>query len=272
MKNERIEFLDAATRVSIVMADVTDAAGTLVSNHLAGPTAARYLAEALAGVALLGAETSLPDETVTWRCDAAGASPLGGFLVEATAAGTLRGYTRKKILQDFDGISTPSDKEVLGDECTFETIRSTPGSILSSGSVAVKSLRFGTLAAGLDAYFANSLQRRVKTAILANADDDCRILAARAVLVEAMPDSSAELPELKSGMLAASDRTILRKLGFGNAEKRKTTALSFACRCSAERAKATLAAIPAAERATLPPTLDITCHMCGKTWTVPVGG
>ena len=29
-----------------------------------------------------------------------------------------------------------------------------------------------------------------------------------------------------------------------------------------------VAAIPPDERAALPPTLDITCHMCGRTWTV----
>lgn len=248
------------------MADVTDAAQTLASAHLTGPAATRYLAEALAGVALLGAETSLDDETVSWRSDAPG--PLGGFLVEATATGTLRGYTRKKILQDFDGIHTPSDTEALGEGATFEIIRSIPGKILSSGSVAVKTVRSGTLAAALDEYFRVSLQRRIKTAILANADDDCRVLAARAVLVEAMPDSTCELPSLKSSMIAASPRTILKKLGIPNAVKRKSTPLSFACRCSAERAAATLAAIPEAERANLPPTLDITCHMCGKTWTV----
>ena len=36
----------------------------------------------------------------------------------------------------------------------------------------------------------------------------------------------------------------------------------------AERAAAMVAAIPPDERAALPPTLDITCHMCGRTWTV----
>ena len=28
-------------------------------------------------------------------------------------------------------------------------------------------------------------------------------------------------------------------------------------------------AIPPEERKSLPPTLDVTCHMCGRTWTVP---
>ena len=32
--------------------------------------------------------------------------------------------------------------------------------------------------------------------------------------------------------------------------------------------EAMLAALPESERAALPPQLDITCHLCGRTWTV----
>ena len=40
-------------------------------------------------------------------------------------------------------------------------------------------------------------------------------------------------------------------------------------RCSPERAAAILAALPEAERASLPPVVDVTCHMCGRTCLVP---
>lgn len=63
-------------------------------------------------------------------------------------------------------------------------------------------------------------------------------------------------------------RTVLKKLGLGNAELRGGKELSFACRCSAERAQATLAALSAADREGLPEAVDVTCHMCGRTWTV----
>ena len=33
-----------------------------------------------------------------------------------------------------------------------------------------------------------------------------------------------------------------------------------------------LAALDEKERATLPPTIDITCHMCGRTFEVKVNG
>ena len=288
MTDERIQILDPATKLSVVLCDCTAAAGALARAHLSGPTASHYLAQALAGVTLLGAETSQDEETVTFRLDCPG--PLGGFLVEATAAGTLRGYTKQKILNDFDGLGAPKDAQVLGESGTFEIIRSVPGTILASGAVAVGSPvvgsprrgdRSGTFVAqGLDAFFAQSLQRRVRTAVAAVAGDDGVPVYARGALVECPPDGDAAAFEqvaaaFESGAaqkaLAAasvSPRTLLKKLGLPQAELRGTDPISFACRCSAARAEAMLAALPEAERAALPPQLDITCHLCGRTWTV----
>ena len=277
MKDELIEILDPASKIAVLGVDCTTAAGQLARGHLSGPTAARYLAQALAGVALLGAETSQEEETVTFRLDCPG--PLEGFLVECTAAGTLRGYTKKKILNDFDGMGTPKDVKVLGETGTFEIIRSVPGMILSSGTVATAWTK-GAVAAGLDAFFDQSLQRRVRTAVAAAANDDGVPVYARGLLAECAPDGDATVFEqvaevFASGAAAkalavgaAAPRTLLKKLGLPHAEIRKTSPLSYACRCSAERAAAMLAAIPPDERATLPPTLDITCHMCGRTWTI----
>ena len=76
------------------------------------------------------------------------------------------------------------------------------------------------------------------------------------------------LGKSRSGALAVASRNILGKLGLKSAELRKTTPLSFACRCSPDRATAMLAALSPEERAALPPTIDITCHMCGRTFTV----
>ena len=283
MNDERIQALDPATKIAVVLCDCTAAAGALARGHLSGPTASYYLAEALAGVALLGAETSQDEEAVTFRLDCPG--PLGGFLVEATAAGTLRGYTKQKILNDFDGLGSPKDAKVLGETGTFEIIRSIPGAILASGAVAVAAPRRGVrsetfVAQGLDAFFAQSLQRRVRTAVAAAAGDDGVPVYARGALVECPPDGDAAAFErvaaaFESGAaqkaLAAasvSPRTLLKKLGLPQAELRRTDPISFACRCSAARAEAMLAALPEAERAALPPQLDITCHLCGRTWTV----
>lgn len=280
MKDERIEALDGASKLSVQLVDCTTAAGQLARGHLSGPVAAVYLAEALAGVALLGGETAQEEETVTFRLDA-NESALGGFLVEATAAGTLRGYTKRKILADFDGMGVAKDRDILGASGVFEVIRSVPGKILSSGAVAhAFSSSSGFVAQGLEAYFSQSLQRRVVVALAAAAGDDGVAHFARGLLVECPPDGSVEAFEAVAAHFAsgeavkaiamehASLRTVLKKIGLPHAEKRCDRQLAFACRCSAERAQALLAALSPEERDTLPDTIDITCHMCGRMWSV----
>jgi len=260
MQDTREEWYDAENKVAVTFVDVTSAAQALARGHLTGPTAAHYLTEALASAALLGAEMSESDETLIlqMKCD----GPLGGYNVECTAAGTLRGYTEKKLLDDFDGIGRPDDRKVLG-ATQLQVTRSVPGRILSQG-----------ISTSLDGYLAGSLQRKACIRVEAAVNDEVEILEARGIMVEDMPDAKGELrccrlSELKS--LAVSSRNLLKSLGLEKAELRKTTPLAFACRCSPDRAIAMLSALDAKERAELPPTIDITCHMCGRTFSISTG-
>ncbi len=259
MKDCREEWFDAEKKVAVTIVDVTSAAQELARGHLAGPTAAHYLTEALASVALLGGEMSEKDETVILQAKCSG--PLGGYNVECTAAGTLRGYTEKKVLDGFDGLGKPKDRMVLGDQ-QIQVTRSIPGRILSQG-----------ISTSLDGYFAGSLQRKACLKVEAAVSDEVEILEARGVLVEDLPDAKGPMvccktDELKS--LAVASRNVLKQLGLDKAELKRTTPLKFACRCSPDRAVAMLAALSEEERKSLPPTIDITCHMCGKTFTVKV--
>ena len=275
MKDCREEWYDKDAKVAVTIVDVTGAAQELARGHLAGPTAAHYLTEALASVALLGAEMSEKNETVILQAKCSG--PLGGYNVECTAAGTLRGYTEKKVLEDFDGLGKPDARKVVG-EAQIQVTRSVPGRILSQG-----------ISTSVDGYLAGSLQRKACIRTEVAVSDEVEVLEARGIMVEALPDSKIGSlgPEGSRGSegtvkdpllplldtkdpirLSVASRNILKQLGLENAELRKTTPLKFACRCSPDRAIAMLAALGEEERKALPPTIDITCHMCGKTFTV----
>lgn len=254
MKNCREEWYDPERKVAVTIVDVTEAAQALARGHLCGPTSAYYLTKALAAVSLLGAETSEKDETVILQMKCSG--PLGGFNVECTSEGTLRGYTEKKILDAFDGLGTPKDKMVLGDK-QIQITRSVPGRILSQG-----------IAATLDGYLVGSLQRKACIYLEAAVNDEVEILEARGVLVESLPDSKAMVSAFIPEKMSVASRNILTQMGLPRAELRKTTPLTFACRCSPDRAIAMLGALSDEEKKELPPTLDITCHMCGKIFTV----
>ena len=257
MKDCREEWYDKDAKVAVTIVDVTSAAQELARGHLAGPTSTYFLTEALASVALLGSEMSEKDETVILQMKCKG--PLGGVNVECTSEGTLRGYAEKKILDEFDGMGKPDARKVIG-EAQYQVTRSVPGRILSQG-----------ISTSIDGYLAGSLQRKACIRTEVAVSDDVEILEARGIMIEDMPDAKGELKcchvtDPKS--LSVASRNILKQLGLENAELRKTTPLKFACRCSSDRALAMLAALSEAERAALPPTIDITCHMCGKTFTV----
>ena len=158
MKDVREEWFDAEKKVRVVFADVTSAAQYLANGHLCGPVAAHYLAKGLAAAALLAAETESPEETVSVQMKCKG--PLGGMNVECTGEGGLRGYTEKKILDDFDGMGTPKDAAVIGAK-RIQVTRSLPGKILSQG-----------IAGSLDGYLSESLQRKAVIRLEATVTDE----------------------------------------------------------------------------------------------------
>lgn len=261
-KDTRETWFDAQAKVCVTVADATGAAQALAMGHLAGRTSAYFLAKSLAAAALLAAETSEEDETLSIQMKCSG--PLGGFNVECSADGALRGYTEKKILDDFDTDAEPDAAKAVGEK-RLQVTRSVPGRIISQG-----------VSASLDGYLAGSLQRRARIFLEAATGESGEILEARGVMVEAMPDGDWPIslaenvlpPEKRAGALAVSPRTILKRLGLAHAERRAVDTLRFECKCSAERAAAIVAAMPQDERESLPAKIGVTCHMCGKTFMV----
>jgi redox-regulated HSP33 family molecular chaperone len=136
-----------------------------------------------------------------------------------------------------------------------------PGRIISQG-----------ISNSLDGYLAGSLQRKAVIHLESAVSDEVEILEARGIMVEELPDGKdTGVLGLKLEKLARASRTILRELGLDKAELKKTSPLQFACRCSPDRAVAMLGALSAEELKDLPAKIDITCHMCGRTFTVATG-
>ena len=250
----------------IVQAECAKAARDLSASHLSGPAASAALAEGLVAVALLSADLGTPEEAVTLhiQCD----GPLGSMLVEATYEGTLRGYPAKKILNDLDaeacGAASASRLRdaPFGASGTATVMASLPGKVLAQSSIRI--MQAPRPERALAAYYAEGAQREVKVSIEVALDGEGRIATARGALIERMPDSdAAEFTRLAS--------EISEGLTSARPQNATTRPLRFACRCSHEKVLATLAALPADERAALiaqDHPIDIYCHMCGKCHTI----
>jgi molecular chaperone Hsp33 len=274
--DSRMAAFSPSAKIRVVLAEVTDSARELERSHLCGPTAGLIQAEALAGVALLGADLSEADETVTFRMRVSG--PLEGFLVEAAADGGLRGYTNVKVLNEMDAAEELDTSAALGEQAEVQIIRSRPGKVIASGSI---DLTPAAISHAIELYYKNSLQRSawVQTSALAYG---AFIDSARAVMVECLPDGDdevfAKIEELFSDgtvldclEAAASLKTVCETIGLEDCTFEDAKPLRFACRCSAERVEGMVAGLPTEDvRAMLAKNepVQIFCHLCGKGYRV----
>jgi molecular chaperone Hsp33 len=139
---------------------------------------------------------------------------------------------------------------------------SLPGKVLAQSSIRI--MQTPRPERALAAYYAEGAQREVKVSIEVALDGEGRIATARGALIERMPDSdAAEFTRLASETSEG--------LTSARPQNATTRPLRFACRCSHEKVLATLAALPADERAALiaqDHPIDIYCHMCGKCHTI----
>lgn len=276
--DSRVTAYSPSAKISLVFVEVTDSARELERSHLCGPTAGLIQAEALAAVALLGAELSQPEETVTLRMRVSG--PVGGLLVEAGADGSLRGYTQVKVMNDLDACEELDLSCALGDQGEVQIIRSLPGKILASGVAEVSP---ASVVKGLEQYYRNSLQRQVLVQIAALAYGGF-IDGSRGLLAECLPDGDREAFEriaryFEDGTIqecleaSASPRTLCSTLGLDDGVFQPARPLQFACRCTSERVDAMLAGMPSADLEDLvreDRPARIFCHMCGKGYEVSV--
>ena len=276
--DSRVTAYSPSAKISLVFVEVTDSARELERSHLCGPTAGLIQAEALAAVALLGAELSQPEETVTLRMRVSG--PVGGLLVEAGADGSLRGYTQVKVMNDLDACEELDLSCALGDQGEVQIIRSLPGKILASGVAEVSP---ASVVKGLEQYYRNSLQRQVLVQIAALAYGGF-IDGSRGLLAECLPDGDREAFEriarfFEDGTIqesleaSASPQTLCSTLGLDDCVFQPARPLQFACRCTPERVDAMLTGMPSADLEGLAREdhpARIFCHMCGKSYEVSV--
>lgn len=271
-----VSALSPSARIAVTYVEVTDSARELERSHLCGPTAGLVQAEALAGVALLGAELTQPSETVTLRLRVSG--PVGGLLVEASSEGGLRGYTNVKVLDDLDACEELDAAQAFGEEGEVQVVRSLPGKILASGAAEVSPV---SVTRAIEQYYRQSLQREVVVQIAALAYGGF-IDGARGVLFERLPDGDpgrfeqilrlAEDSTLVECLEAsASLKTICETVGLADCAFLPPKPLGFACHCSQERVEGMLGGLPAKEIEALAAAGEpahIFCHMCGKGYRV----
>jgi len=267
-----------ASRIRFAFAETTVAAKALEARHLCGPVAGAALAEAVTAAALLSGDAARADEAVMLRMKVSG--PLGGLLVEVTGAGALRGFTNQKVIDELDTRLPVDTTEAWGTSGSIQIVTSVPGRILNQAVLIVNPPLMRYVVAR---YFNHSLQVPTACALRVEAGSG-GLISARGVLAQRMPDADAEafvhvLECFEDNRVAeclaegpAFSETWMT--GFGellqlpDIHVRETRPLMFKCRCSRERVLAVLKSLSREElEAREEDGQDITCHMCGHTYS-----
>lgn len=272
-----IKGISLTKEIRFTFADVTESARTLCKRHDSGRTSAAILGEALAACALLSADSDAPGESVQMQLNCDG--PLGGFQVEVTGTGDVRGYTRQKRVEDLDRIGAPEAEEVLGKSGGLTVIVSTPSKVVYSGHVAANPPEVRSATAR---YYNQSLQIPTGVEILAVMDGDV-LERAVALVAQKMPAGDTESfvqvleafheGKVKQMLTGRKDGEPLWDVfGLDDIDTTDSRALAFGCRCSTQAVLQSVAALEAEEITEIIDTTgsqEVTCHMCGEMYVVP---
>ncbi len=280
--DRRITAICTEDALSLSLINVTDTARTLERNHLCGPVAGLIQGEFVAAAAILGTLADHPGQTVSLRV-AFPEGQLQGASIEVTHEGTIRGYTRKKVLADLDDI-TLTDKDIfqkaLGSTAQCAVVISDR---LGGNTNAMFNCNYPdrlTVSDIVEEYYNHSLQRRAIVQISA-ASEEGHVACVHALLCEFMPEATEEMcqaieAKFNDGSIqAAIDRgaSMDEIAGLLDVTPTKLTThpIKFACSCSSDKVIAMLKSLPQADRDELiakgVPT-DIYCHMCGRGFTI----
>jgi molecular chaperone Hsp33 len=269
-----LKGLAREVNLRFVYVDVTQTAQELNRMHGNGRVAGNVLAEALAAAALVSADAGKPDEAYSLQLNCDGA--VAGFQVEAMGAGTLRGYTRKKSLKQLDRATEPPVAKVMGGSGILNVTVSTTEKVVYSGQVDASPPEVrGTVAR----YYNQSLQVPTGVEVVVVSDPK-QVRFARAIVAQKMPDGETEV--FVKVLEAFNDGRVKKHLQdykpeadawsvFTGIEVETTDSrpLSFGCRCSEERALASLASLTAEEIAASiddSGSQEVTCHMCSSVY------
>ena len=266
----------ASSRIRFTYVDCTQATMDLQERHLSGPCASLILGQGLAGAALLIADSSHEDECVSIQLSADG--PVGGFMVEGSANGALRGYTNIKILHDFDGDEKPDTAKALGEKGQARIVRSTATKVLFTAAFPADPPDVRTT---LARYFNYSMQTPSAVALMVDGNQE-EVTMAKGIVAERMPDGSSEnfiavLEAFDRGDVAERLRTAHGPEDFSDlfeipdivsGEER---AIRFECRCNLEKVTRALNVLSDADLSEIiadDKGQDVYCHMCGKGYSL----
>lgn len=262
--------------ISLTFANVTEAVKKLEQMHLSGPTAGKFLAETIAAVAVLSIDLGDKDERISIQTKVDG--PLGGSFADASKDGSLRGYTTKKILNDFDGDEATELSAVLGTSGEFTFIKSNSRMVLAQNRIRCNPL---DMRHGLARYY-NDIQNQPTGIEIIAENENFNISKAMALKISRTSEGTSEdfvplLEKLNDGtvrdlLIKGVDlKELSEALGIEDLEILEHRPLQAKCTCSKEKVLYSISCLAKEELNDIlreKETPEVICHFCSTTYRV----
>lgn len=262
--------------ISLTYVDVTEAARELERKHLSGPTAGRFLAEALAAIAIMSSDLGQEDEKLALQAQVSG--PMGGCFVDATKSGNLRGYTNAKILNDYDGIENMALDQSLGESGAITFTHSTRLGIISQQQIVCTPMN---LRHGLARYF-NDFQQKPTAIEISATSREHRLHHAVGLRMTRLPEGLSEdfVPLLerfndktiRKALAQSVDIMVMSELlGLKDLKIVEQRTLSCKCTCSHEKVLYSISCLPIDELEEMiekKECPDVYCHFCSRLFSI----
>lgn len=263
-------------KIFLSIADVTETAKQLEKMHLSGPTAGRFLAEGLVAAALLSTEISQTDERISFQLQVDG--PVGGCMFDVSTSGNMRGYTHKKLFDEFDGEDSSDIRSIMGSYGRLTVIRSNRRGAIEQQQVQNCP---ADVRSALASYY-NLILRRPAAVELISLSRNSTVFRALGARIERSSDASVEefVPLLEKFndrsvrelLTNSADIVAYQKLlGLDDLRTVMTRELRFGCGCSYEKVVASVGMLGIEELRDIvekKETQTVTCHFCGNTYIV----
>lgn len=263
-------------RIFLSITEVTETAKQLEKMHLSGPTAGRFLGEGLVAAALLSPEVTEPDERISFQLQVDG--PAGGCMFDVSTNGNLRGYTHKKLFDEFDGDDASDIRKITGSYGRLTVIRSSRRGIMEKQQVEHCQ---ADVRSALASYY-NLILRRPSAVELVSTSRNSMVHRALGARIERAPDANVEefIPLLEKFndrsvrdlLLNSADIAAYQKLlGLDDLRTVLTRELHFGCGCSYDKVVASVGMLGVEELCDIVEKKEsqtVTCHFCGNTYIV----
>ncbi|MBD2848406.1 Hsp33 family molecular chaperone HslO [Paenibacillus sp. IB182496] len=264
-------------KLRVFAARTTALAGELQRRHGTLPTATAALGRTAAAGAMMGAMLKGKEKlTIQVKGD----GPIGQIVVDANAAGEVRGYV------DHPEVHLPSNAQgkldvagAVGRSGFIHIIKDLGMKEPYSGSIPIVS---GELGEDFTYYFATSEQTPSAVGLGVLVDTDGSVMQAGGFIVQLLPglddDEIADLERRLAQMppLTAlldqgeTPEEVLRFVVGDDVEIMETLAIAYACPCSRERVEQTLISMGEAELVQLieeDGQAEVLCHFCNEAYT-----